>query len=81
MLEIVGKNLNFIAERMAAFRMVGQRANLVPAIEQQPRRIFARIAERSRDYDRLVWHRLALFLAISVFSEFIPTPAPKIELQ
>ena len=52
--EVVRKNLNLFTERIFAFRVIRQCADPVSTVEQNARRVFPRIAERSRNHNSLI---------------------------
>src|SRR5208283_723528 len=52
--EVVGKNLDLPAKRIRPvrvlrWRMTGQRSDFISALQQKPRRVLARVAERPGD--------------------------------
>ena len=49
--EVVGKNLNALAERIFPLTMVRQSADSVSAIEQEPRRVLPGVAESASDHN------------------------------
>jgi len=48
-IKAVGKDLDFLAERILTLRVVRQSAESISTAEHKPRGIFARVAERSGD--------------------------------
>ena len=52
--EVVGKDLDFVPEGILTLGMVRQRSNPISAIKQNPRGVLARVTERPSDDDRLV---------------------------
>src|SRR5207245_11388850 len=88
--EVEGKNLNSLTERIYALGMVCQSAYSVPAVEQEPRGVFSRVAERPSDDNspavtivgldlslhRVALHRASLLrdLCVAIFVCVLRTP-------
>lgn len=52
-MEPIGENLHSFAKRILPLRVIRERSDFMAAAEQESRDIFARVAERSGDDDRL----------------------------
>ncbi len=53
MVEVVGKDVNLVTKWICPLRMVCQSADFVSTAEQKPGDVFARVAKRTGDDNRI----------------------------